>query len=452
MGGVWLACCAPEDVPILRAEIRARDRRARIFRLGGTDSVGEMSTAFPEDDASVAIFLHGSEDRSVEESVGEIARTGCVSSILVFVDEAEPGLAARLFHAGATEVIAAGVVASPDRESEACTGRGPCSVGGASAPASDDRMAGCDAVRPAGDAPPQAPSPARHAERPLGHGGGDARAPIVACVSGRGGSGKTVLVASLATLAARWGLRAAVIDLDLMFGNLYRLMGVDDPLDLGGIIAGEGDVTSFEEAVESTAMRIAPGLTLWGPLREPERAELLSAPLERLLDTIATVADIVFVDTSVFWGDAVALAVSRCDRCLVVGGQGIDAGPSAARVVGLVLKMGVPSTRMTSVFMEPSDAGLVEDEALRFEMGASLRSRVRIAHGGDEVASIASHAHLSNVLAGSDPFATGVRSLASTLLRELGCRVTGADEREDAGHGRREGIRLPWRRREVDGA
>ena len=48
-------------------------------------------------------------------------------------------------------------------------------------------------------------------------------APLVAVISGRGGVGKTTLTAAMAFAAASMGLRAAVLDLDLMFGNMYDL-------------------------------------------------------------------------------------------------------------------------------------------------------------------------------------------------------------------------------------
>ena len=47
-------------------------------------------------------------------------------------------------------------------------------------------------------------------------------------------------------------------------------------------------------------MRVAPGVTLWGPALLPERAELLSGPVERLIGLLRQEADIIFADTSTF--------------------------------------------------------------------------------------------------------------------------------------------------------
>ena len=120
---------------------------------------------------------------------------------------------------------------------------------------------------------------ARASSRSVAHTAtGAHRAPLVTVVSGRGGVGKTTLVASLAASSARAGLRAAVLDLDLMFGDLPAVLGTETRKGLEGLVAHERDGVIAECDVEATAMRVGPGLTLWGPLAEGEKAELFGAP------------------------------------------------------------------------------------------------------------------------------------------------------------------------------
>ena len=103
------------------------------------------------------------------------------------------------------------------------------------------------------------------------------------------------------------GLRAAVLDLDLMFGNLYDLLGVDAPRDIAALIEPSAAGALAEPDIVAASMRVAPGVTLWGPVAAPEQAELMARPVELLLDVLRRESDVVFIDTSVFWGDAVAL-------------------------------------------------------------------------------------------------------------------------------------------------
>lgn len=291
--------------------------------------------------------------------------------------------------------------------------------------------------------PPGVPDPSGTPEQQGGH-----RAPLIAVVSGRGGVGKTTLVASMAACAARAGLRAAVLDLDLMFGDLPTVLGVEAFRGLETVAAHAHGGVLMEEDIEAAAMRIGPGLTLWGPLEAGECAELHGTTVEQLLAVLRGAADVIFADTSVFWGDAVAVAVGACDRCLVVGTGGEPAGAAAKHVVQLAGRLGVPVTRMTSVFNRMGERGAGEEEAMRFEMATSLRSRFRIAAGGEEVAGMSSFGKLDALITEDSAFAKSVRTSTAEILGELGCSFD-AHLLDSPTAAEKDGpkLRLPWRRK-----
>lgn len=291
--------------------------------------------------------------------------------------------------------------------------------------------------------PPGAPDSSGTPEQQGGH-----RAPLIAVVSGRGGVGKTTLVASMAACAARAGLRAAVLDLDLMFGDLPTVLGVEAFRGLETVAAHAHGGVLMEEDIEAAAMRIGPGLTLWGPLEAGECAELHGTTVEQLLAVLRGAADVIFADTSVFWGDAVAVAVGACDRCLVVGTGGEPAGAAAKHVVQLAGRLGVPVTRMTSVFNRMGERGAGEEEAMRFEMATSLRSRFRIAAGGEEVTGMSSFGKLDALITEDSAFAKSVRTSTAEILGELGCSFD-AHLLDSPTAAEKDGpkLRLPWRRK-----
>lgn len=278
--------------------------------------------------------------------------------------------------------------------------------------------------------------------------GSSHRAPVICAVSGSGGCGKSTIIAVMAHAASLLGLRAAVLDLDLMFGNLYDLMGAEAPRDMAALIEPSAAGSLAEPDVVAASMRVAPGVTLWGPVAAPEKAELMARPVELMLDILRRESDVVFVDTSVFWGDAVAAAVAASDRCLVVGDAAVSSATSAARVIELASRVGVPRTRMSAVFNRFGARGADEDVAMRFEIACSLSSKIRIADGGQDLASLMAFGRADEAIGQTSPFATSVREATREMLVELGCAVGPWSDvvNDRATRSERPRIRLPWSR------
>ena len=289
---------------------------------------------------------------------------------------------------------------------------------------------------------PHAPAPSADAVAP------SHRAPVVCAVSGSGGCGKSTIVAAMAHAASLLGLRAAVLDLDLMFGNLYDLLGADTPHDMAALIEASAAGALAEPDIVAASMRVAPGVTLWGPVAAPEQAELMARPVELLLDVLRRESDVVFVDTSVFWGDAVAAAVSASDRCLVVGDAAVSSSTSAARVIELASRVGVPRTRMSAVFNRFGARGADEDVAMRFEIACALSSKIRIADGGQDLAALMAFGRADEAVGQTSAFAASVREATREMLVELGCAVGPWSDMvtDRAMRTERPRIRLPWSR------
>ena len=289
---------------------------------------------------------------------------------------------------------------------------------------------------------PHTPAPSADAVAP------SHRAPVVCAVSGSGGCGKSTIVAAMAHAASLLGLRAAVLDLDLMFGNLYDLLGADTPHDMATLIEASAAGALAEPDIVAASMRVAPGVTLWGPVAAPEQAELMARPVELLLDVLRRESDVVFVDTSVFWGDAVAAAVSASDRCLVVGDAAVSSSTSAARVIELASRVGVPRTRMSAVFNRFGARGADEDVAMRFEIACALSSKIRIADGGQDLAALMAFGRADEAVGQTSAFAASVREATREMLVELGCAVGPWSDMvtDRAMRTERPRIRLPWSR------
>lgn len=464
MEDIWLIVnggMAGEDV---RRSVLMGDGGARCVDVGDIEGLLSVSEMLQAGGFSVAI---GSEMPAcdLEGSIRCAAGLYSVREVAVVCSNPTSEQAARWFYAGATKVIAVdGAKGAPaaeeyarieedalDAHGEAAHGRDDASMGardkGGAADDPNDVQT-CSGTDDLPETPPWESGMARGRSDSL------SRAPLIAVVAGRGSSGKTTVAGFLAACAAHAGMRAAVIDGDLMLGNLPQLFGVDSPVGIEGLLDGASDDVLDERLIEGTAMKIGPGLTLWGPCGRPETVELISGPMERLIGALRTVADVVIVDTPGMWGDATAMVIQECDRCLVVGSGGAGAVESARRVVELVRMLGLPATKMTSVFNRFGARGCDEGDAIAFELACGLSSKVRLHDGGEEVASAMGFSAVDSLVGGESGFASSMREAAYRILGELGCptsvlaRMVESDRKERE----KRRFRLPWGQEESEAA
>ena len=504
MKAIWLACCACGDYGLLQREVEGRDAGAQVLRVGDLGGLVSMARAFPSRRGAAIIAASLFDIEDVRKTVARLTAEGRVSRVVVLIEALDPSDIEGLFRAGATEVIAAhsicgngrageGAVDSDRRmtiEPDAFVDREPGAPRATRGPRVDDYgkaeaehgrrprnpLVYDDAGGPAqhaGDSPavdmgyvhgvnladeldevegetgtlsptpaPPPPMPPADAATP------QHRAPVICAISGSGGCGKSTIVATMAHTSSLLGLRAAVLDLDLMFGNLYDLLGVDAPRDMAALIEPSAAGALTEPDIVATSMRVAPGVTLWGPVAAPEQAELMARPVELLLDVLRRESDVVFIDTSVFWGDAVAAAVAASDRCLVIGDAAVSSATSASRVIELASRVGVPRTRMSALFNRFGARGADEDVAMRFEIACALSSKIRIADGGQDLAALMAFGRADEAVGQTSAFATSVREATREMLVELGCAVGPWSDMvaDRATRTERPRIRLPWSR------
>lgn len=487
MRQLWFAYCSSDDYAVVQREIEQRERGACVLRIDDLVLLERLATSFAGKVSGTMVLARGLGIEAHATLVERIAQIEGSGRVVVLVEDVDPARIAPLFYAGAVEVIPLEVVqtcrqavtaqrgegetvrsaprlspedtgdlgmasaplssSSEQREAAACRDRAT-GTGDATAREAPMRAAGLEIVETEDlDEPePEPPLAARLPSCPA-EAGKRRRAPVICVASGRGGSGKTTIATAMACFAARSGLRTALLDLDLMFGNAYTMLGVEEPRDIGTIIEPSAAGALSEEDIVRASVRVAPGLTLWGPLGMPERAELLGKPLELLLGVLRAEADVVIIDTSTTWTDAVAAMISSCDRCLVVGDDAVGSAEAMQRLIVMIGRFGIPRTRMTCVVNRVGQRGCPGDTALRIEMKVALSSKARVANGGGNLSALAEIGRMDEAVRAQTPFGQSIRRLASQLLRELGCPVSEEPGREDA-HGEapaRPRLHLPWK-------
>lgn len=243
-------------------------------------------------------------------------------------------------------------------------------------------------------------------------------APVVVFASGRGGVGKTSITAVTASLAARWGMRVALCDLDLTCGNLASSFGAVRQSDLAQLAE-----IPKPSAPEVSACGVACGerLSLWGPCARPEMAETVMPIVRTLLDELSTCHDLVMVDTSSTCTDAVAQAMQRADRLVLVHDVRPGGIASLARTSALAVRLGVARTRI--VRMENRCAPRTWGQAFlpRAEVGLETARPFRALEGGEVVAELLAEGHVDQLVELEGDFVRSLSSFLAQVLKELGC-------------------------------
>jgi pilus assembly protein CpaE len=159
---------------------------------------------------------------------------------------------------------------------------------------------------------------ATHTTRRHHESGSSRHGKIVTVFSPKGGTGKTVTAANLATACAKFeGRKTLLLDLDLQFGDAAIMLGVEPEKTIYDLVVAPGELDSEKLAGYTTKHPC--GLSvLPAPLR-PEDAELVTeAKLGRLLEVARESFDVIVVDTSPFFHGPMLATLDRTDELMLL--------------------------------------------------------------------------------------------------------------------------------------
>jgi len=124
---------------------------------------------------------------------------------------------------------------------------------------------------------------------------GESKARVIAVTSGKGGVGKTSIVANLGYAFTKMGKKVLILDADLGLGNLDVLLGLAPKYNLSHVITGEKTIE--EILIEGPGqMKILPassGIQELTQLTRDQKIQIFTQ-LDGLIDSV----DILFIDTA----------------------------------------------------------------------------------------------------------------------------------------------------------
>lgn len=273
--------------------------------------------------------------------------------------------------------------------------------------------------------------------------------PVITFVSGRGGVGKTTLCALAGHIAASWGMKVALLDLDLAFGNLGVLCGSERMADIAGFL-GDGNQAAVldKDGLAACASQVSENLAVYGPCRAPEYAELVQPYAEQIIAALTHMYDLVLVDTTNNWNDAVASAAQMSDRLAIVTDERPGAIPALARCGGLAVRLGVARTRMVRIMNGCDPRQRDEAFVARGASGLECSREIRVFDGELEAIELLNCGRSRELLDIANPMATSLAAGLAQLLRELGC-LPESESAQNALRGPRKARRIFGRKKQV---
>lgn len=179
---------------------------------------------------------------------------------------------------------------------------------------------------------------------------------VVTVFSPKGGTGKSVLAANLATaLARRGGRRTLLVDFDLQFGDAAIMLGLRPRQTLRELVASPVGLDAETLAVYTE--RHPSGLeVLAAPLR-PEEAELVDdAVIRNVLGIARATHDAVIVDTSPFFHGSTLAALDVTDELLLLCSPDVPTVKNVRLALETLELLALPSARVRVVLNRYGEA------------------------------------------------------------------------------------------------
>jgi pilus assembly protein CpaE len=143
------------------------------------------------------------------------------------------------------------------------------------------------------------------------------RGRITTVFSTKGGVGKTVVATNLGVALAHLGLSVVLVDLDLQFGDVGIMLGLEPTLTISGLVQNYDRLDS--ELLSGYLIQHSSGLKCLLAPTQPEEAEAITpGRIARILELLGEMFDAVIVDTCASLDETVLTALDRSDRALAV--------------------------------------------------------------------------------------------------------------------------------------
>lgn len=201
------------------------------------------------------------------------------------------------------------------------------------------------------------------------------RAHIITVVSGSGGAGKSTVAALMAHLCSEAGMRTLLLDCDLQFGDMHRMLGMPHVPRLNTLIETTEALTAYEPPDAPLALVAAP--------ERLEQAEVIGESIPVILDTLAPRFDVIVANTGASWAEYHALLLERSAATVFLIDQRASSVWACRHALDLCARCGIATGSFHFVLNRCGRSSLLTS----IDVSCALQGAhvVELADGGSEV-------------------------------------------------------------------
>lgn len=227
---------------------------------------------------------------------------------------------------------------------------------------------------------------------------------LLTVVGGSGGAGKSTVATALAHGAARRGLRCAMIDADLQFGDLGEIGAADARVSLDELVEGSASLPEVPGG----------GVALIGAPSRPELAEVLAESLDGVVQKALARFDFVVVDAGGGWNEQQVRLLERSAAVVFLVDQRASSVRACRRALDLCLRCGVA----TSSFVLALNRCGRHAPFSSVDVSSALEGApvIELADGGREVEELLGAGLAPSLFASGNDLCASVNRLLSELL------------------------------------